>query len=558
MPDLKDRFSLADQIDTKDQWDEARRRAATTETPGRPVDWPPGVARRVAVGALAFAVFAAAVVFAWDLTHPDRRTAPGPIPAVDLARELGPGWSELPGPPEMHFDPASAWTGSQLLVWGGGGNDYVVDEGFIFDAVAMDWRDMPDAPLAPRSDTAFAWTGRELVVWGGMSGDCCVPSSMFFADGAAYDPSTERWRTLPPAPIEARAPFSVWTGSELLIWGNADRHTRYRDGAAYDPSTDRWRRIADAPTDITDGAAVWTGEEMVVFGASLHGGNLPETQTAIGIAYDPQSDRWREIPPSDLSPQAMTAAWPGEGEMIAWDYDHATAAYDPMTNRWRALDRVPLRFYECGPYSVALDGYVLGNFCGSLAAFAVAEDRWHDVSRPDLNGLPLQPIPAGDAFLVIGRATELSTVPNETYETRMLAFVPEGSFVCAGMMGIDPLDPGDARAVAERFLLLRVHDAGRDLEQLVDRSGYEAFASPDAGLRPLRGDYILPEIVFVDGPLPRAPGGPDGSYEVGVRLMTSPDEQTFEETLFLGPGENLAGELCPLIITGGRPGLGGP
>jgi hypothetical protein len=554
MTELKGRFALADQIETSELWREARRRAATPEAASSEVDWPPSIARRIAVAGVAFVVFAAAVVFAWELTHPGRRRPlPDPTPAVDLASELGPGWSELPAPPEMHFDPASAWTGSQLLVWGGGGNDYVVDDGFMFDAAARVWRRMPDGPLAPRSDTAFAWTGSELVVWGGMSGDCCIPSSMFFEDGAAYDPSTERWRTLPPAPIEARAPFSVWTGSELLIWGNADRQTRYRDGASYDPSTDTWRRIADAPTDITDGAAVWTGEEMVVFGAALHGGNFPETRTAIGLAYDPRMDLWREIPPSDLSPQAMTAAWPEGGEMIAWDYDHATAAYDPVTDRWRPLDRVPLRFYECGPYSVALDGYVLGNFCGSLASYSVVEDRWHDVSRPDLNGLPLQPIPAGDAFLVIGRATELSTVPNQTYETRMLAFVPEGSFVCAGTMGIDPLDPADARMVAETFMLLRVHDAEKDLERLVNRAGYDAFTSPDSGLQPLRGDYIIPEVVFVDGPL-----GPDSSYEVGVRLTASPREEVFEETLFLGPGENLVGEACPLVVTGGRPGLEGP
>ena len=124
----------------------------------------------------------------------------------------------------------------------------------------------------------------------------------------------------------------------------------------------------------------------------------------------------------------------------------------------------------------------------------------------------MQPIPVGDAFLVIGRATELSTVPNETYETRMLAFVPEGSFVCAGTMGIDPLDPADARMVAETFMLLRVHDAEKDLDQLLDRAGNEAFASPDGGLKPLRGDYILPEVVFTDGPLALTPGGPDGTY----------------------------------------------
>ena len=48
---------------------------------------------------------------------------------------------------------------------------------------------------------------------------------------------------------------------------------------------------------------------MIVFGAALHGGNVPETETAIGAAYDPSTDRWRRLPDSPLSPQASTAAW---------------------------------------------------------------------------------------------------------------------------------------------------------------------------------------------------------------------------------------------------------
>jgi hypothetical protein len=72
---------------------------------------------------------------------------------------------------------------------------------------------------------------------------------------------------LPPAPIDARAPLSVWTGRELIVWGTAVRvDVRPRDGAAYNPATDSWRSIADATIELTDATAVWTGSEMIVFG----------------------------------------------------------------------------------------------------------------------------------------------------------------------------------------------------------------------------------------------------------------------------------------------------
>ncbi|HET6362478.1 MAG TPA: hypothetical protein VFH11_10520 [Gemmatimonadota bacterium] len=496
--------------------------------------------------------------YGMGLGEPDRRMFVYNPPMV-VAADLPPGWSELPPPPEMRFDPAYAWTGSHLILWGGGGgNDYVSDVGYLYDAAEQTWRTIPDSPLEARSDTGFGWTGQELLIWGGMTGDSDLPTGEgFFDDGAAFNPIIGAWRRLPPAPIEARAPFSVWTGRELIVWGNDDRSLRLRDGAAYNPATDSWRTIADGPVDLTDGTAVWTGSEMLTFGAALHGGNFPQTDTAIGVAYDPQTDRWRRLPPSELSPQAHTAAWPG-GELIAWDYEHRSAAYDPLTDAWRSLDDVPLRFYECGPNSVAIEGYVLGNFCGSMAVYTASEDQWHDVSLPGLAGWALQPIPTGDAFLVVGHSIELSDTPGRTYDTVMLAYVPNGSFACAGMARADASDRGDARSVAERFMLLRTHDAEDDLARLISPAGRDAFTHPDHDLRPLRGDYISPKVVFVDGPGPIVPDGPDVAYEIGVRMTTSPNEETFAETLFLSPGRNLAGEECPLLVQGGRSGLAGP
>jgi hypothetical protein len=425
--DLKERFALVDEVDSRDLWGEARRRAAAPAPPSRSFDWPPATGRRLAAAAVALAVFATAAMFAWDLSHPDRRPGPRPTPAVDLASELPEGWSELPAPPEVRSGAASAWTGSKLFVWGGyeyvGSNEDPDAGGFAFDAATRRWDSLPPSPLDGRSDAAAAWTGRELLIWGGWDGGFRDPP--YFDDGAAFDPVAGTWRMLAPAPIQARTAFSVWTGKELIVWGSTDRAARRLDGAAYDPATDTWRTIADGPVDITDGSAVWTGEEMIVFGAALDGNNHADTPTAIAAAYDPAANAWRELPPSDLSPQAMTAEWVN-GELIAWDYDQASSAYDPATDTWRTLPDVPLRFSECRPRSVATSRTVFGEFCGKTVVFSPNEDAWHRVPMPvpDPPGgccSIVEPAVAGDVVLV---ATHFYGDDLEAIDRRMFAYNP--------------------------------------------------------------------------------------------------------------------------------------
>jgi hypothetical protein len=423
MTDLKERFALVDEVDQRDLWGEARRRAgAANALPISDMRLSPGW-RRLGTGVVAFAVFTAAVAFAWNLSHPDPGPVPRPAPAVDLGSELPVGWSELPPPPEVRSDAATAWTGSQLLVWGGyeyvGSNENPGADGFAFDATTRRWESLPASPLEGRSSPAFAWTGQELVIWGGWDGGFRDPP--YFDDGAAFDPVSGTWRTLAPAPIQERTAFSVWTGEEMIVWGSRERAQRRLDGAAYDPSTNTWRTIADGPIDITDGSAVWTGEEMIVFGAALDGNNHADTPTAIAAAYDPASDTWRALPPSDLSPQAMTAGWL-DGELIAWDYDQASAAYDPGTDAWRSLPDVPLRFSECRPKSVATSRAVLGEFCGKTVVFSPAEDAWQRIPMPvpDPPGgccSIVEPAAAGDVAIVSSHfyGEDLGAVDRRTF-----------------------------------------------------------------------------------------------------------------------------------------------
>ena len=503
MPELKERFSLVDEVGAPDLWGEARRRSAAIDRPSTGAAFlePRLGWRRLGTAVVAFAVFAAAAVFGWDAFHTDVQPPP-PLkapPPVVLAAELPEGWSELPPPPEVRSGSATAWTGSHLLVWGGyvfdgSGNKSPWDDGFTFDAASRTWSRVPDGPLSERSDAAVAWTGEELLIWGGFTGDCCEPSEMFLSDGAAYDPVARRWRVLPPAPIAERAPFSVWTGRELVVWGSRGRELYLRDGAAYDPAADTWRRIADAPWELSDATSIWTGEEMIVFGSSLDGNNRSQTPTAVGLAYDPAQDRWRAIPPSDLSPQAHTAGWPGTGEMIAWDYEHGSAAYDPATDTWRRLGDVPLRFYECYPQSATISNSMFGEFCGALTVFSGAEDRWRRITRDDLRGWLIEPVAAGSAFLVMAHSLELSEEPGVTFDTRMLAYVPKDADATGDVRNPTPLVPStETNGATVRM-------------PLVFPDGSEAMLVYPASLD-LTGLGVQPDVSYVwrENPAPRFP-----------------------------------------------------
>lgn len=324
------------------------------------------------------------------------------------------GWTDLPAPPDARRAVVE-WTGGELLVWSGYvytgySNEEPIDGGYALDPKTGKVNDLPPAPIQPRVLAASAWSGHELLVWGGYDLDCCKPSSLF-ADGAAYDPVTGAWRTLPEAPISARAPLSVWTGKELLVVGTQLRTKDVAmDGAAYDPAKDEWRRIKEAPVRLTDATAVWTGEQMVIFGAALQGGNHARTDYGIGAAFDPKRNTWRELPVSKLSPQASTAAWDGK-EMIAWDYNNRSQAFDPRTWTWRQLPKVPVDSGECVPIAVAIGRAVFGDYCGNEVLYAHGTwrheesptlfayrqrliDKGKDVSGPVLYD-------AGDAVLVI-------------------------------------------------------------------------------------------------------------------------------------------------------------
>ena len=337
-------------------------------------------------------------------------------PGANGLQSLPVGWSSLPEPPAVRARAVSVWTGSELFFWGGdtdlGATHH--DSGFAYDPATQKWRRLPAPPLAGRSSAAAVWTGEEVLIWGGWTGS---GDGTPLGDGAAFNHETRLWRMLPRAPLGPRRPAAaVWTGREVLLWGNASRFQAARDGAAYDHAADRWRSLPPAPLALNEASAVWTGEEMVVFGALLDGNNHSTTRYARGMAYDPGRDRWRELPDVPLSPQASSVAWTGK-EVLAWDYELKAAAYDPNGDAWRRLPDLPLRFGECYPESATVGEVVFAWYCGLGALFETSTSEWQRIARPPAEVYG-RPVAAGRAVLFAGAA-------HEGVANALWAYVPE-------------------------------------------------------------------------------------------------------------------------------------
>lgn len=294
-----------------------------------------------------------------------------------------PGWQRLWASGPRTLPSAAVSTGEQLALWGAAtqGDSAPAPrlELWPFEPGRSDTEDRKLSSPAPVTATEAGlavWTGAEIVV---------------FDDGAAaaYNPHDDDWQLLPspPASVARRPTVMVWTGREVITWGDRSRTRPGSGGAAWNPAEGRWRVMAQAPTPVNQGTGVWTGKEMVVVGAHLDDRNALVTSdaanSASAMAYDPATDRWRQLPEPRLSPQASTVAFTA-GRLIAWDYVLDAASYDPDTNpeHWQRLPRLPLDSAECYPTTLAAGDQVFALYCGQAAVLDLRTAQWRPVQLP--------------------------------------------------------------------------------------------------------------------------------------------------------------------------------
>ncbi len=256
------------------------------------------------------------------------------------------GWMPLaaPGFPFAgRVQPAFAWLDDALFVWGGSDGQGDLATGALYDPKADAWVAIAaqGAP-SPRCLAAAVFTGTSVLLWGGGPG--AAPSGPAMGDGARFVRATGAWSPLAAAgaPAARRDPIAVWTGSSMLIYGGVDAGSPVPGGARYDEAKDAWHPMnpAGAPSPRLD--AAWTFGADTIF---LIGGSVAGTPTAEGFAYDTNKDKWRAIAASG-APSARTSAFAvfTGAELVVFGGLDALgspladgARYDPTIDAWTPL-----------------------------------------------------------------------------------------------------------------------------------------------------------------------------------------------------------------------------
>jgi len=209
-------------------------------------------------------------------------------------------------------------------------------------ALAKDhWSTLPPAPITARADPASAWTGRQLLIWGGNFGP---QGDQLAGDGAAYDPTTKRWTKLPAAPISARSQMaSAWTGSELFVWGGNAADGIAGDGALYNPITMKWRKLPTSPlSGRVNAQAVWVdGEVIVISGDPPALSSSQQVRTDLA-AFDPSTNKWTTLAPMPLASNQLVLAVVAvatNDRVYAWEeWQHSVSNADGSGAIYSGLD----------------------------------------------------------------------------------------------------------------------------------------------------------------------------------------------------------------------------
>jgi N-acetylneuraminic acid mutarotase len=306
---------------------------------------------------------------------------------------------EVADPPIVgRYAHASAWTGQYVLIWGGihkpSDLDPDLSDGARYDPATDQWTMLPPAPDGMSGPARSVWTGDRWIVRTDHVPDGPVQL-------ASYDPVTNEWTQLDTGPLDyGEGYLMVWTGQEVIFWGGHGGDVLNSSApVAYNPATATWRELAAAPiTARTDPVAAWDGSELLVWGgtASCSGGDSTCVEFATdGAAFDPADGSWRMMPvapdvPSDTSTAGSVRI---DDEFIVFlpvDCESgrcvAGIAYDPDSDSWRSLPALGNMewSFSAGPVAAGSEIYAWDR-TGEGFSYSPGNDRW-----TDLGGYPME------------------------------------------------------------------------------------------------------------------------------------------------------------------------
>jgi hypothetical protein len=282
--------------------------------------------------------------------------------------------------------------------------------------------------LDARVSPAVVWAGSEMIVWGGYPPGG-PPLGSF--DGAAYNPTAGRWRTLSPSPLAGRGVLeAVWADKVMIVVSDSGT-------LAYDPESDVWTEVAAGVPALFPGEIVWAGGSVYLWDGEMWGLN-------------PVRGRWTRLPPPPFeisgqlielyafgerlllvasqagacdgldmalwdggvweslpgSPDALACTSPKQlavvgGSILVWNSLSAAFSLTPTTGEWAYVGDPRLGELGSTFGAVVLDDRVLIPADGTAVLYDPAAATWTRVLLPGLGG-PAQMVWTGREVLKWG------------------------------------------------------------------------------------------------------------------------------------------------------------
>lgn len=195
------------------------------------------------------------------------------------------------------------------------------------------WAPIPEAPIVSRSHAVAGWTGSEVLLWAGSSLD----RSFAYTDGAAYDPLTDTWRTIPVPGWGHPGLVSTFAGSRLYVFAKGG-------ASSFDPSTGVWTDLP--PTDglVASGAVAAVDAVWAVGSVSFGQDARPNLAVA---RFDEATQHWVRGPVFEglagdapvvdaLMSLERDPIWTGS-EVVVWGSAGSGLAYDTGKETWRRI-----------------------------------------------------------------------------------------------------------------------------------------------------------------------------------------------------------------------------
>jgi hypothetical protein len=258
------------------------------------------------------------------------------------------------------------------------------------------WRQLPEAPLSPRTDAVVVGVGETVLVVGGWeftcppNADCATPSEPLLGDGAVYDAATGSWRTIAPPPFGVRGP-----GVTAALDGTAYLLTRCADGPdcsaeqrllSYRPADDVWTDHGPLPGPDRGARITALERTLLVYTDASALGRVPD------LVFDPRTATWTELPADPLPPvfdrylvqagDQLVVAGSAMAEPGSEEGPRKVAArLDLASGTWSALPDGPGKAHQLFPTD---DGPLLaGHYGDDDSSWLLDPGSWTWTAMPD-------------------------------------------------------------------------------------------------------------------------------------------------------------------------------